>query len=203
MKTVRKPGQRAGLTYGTVLAAARALLSDGGVDALTMRALADSLGVVPNALYNHVESKTDLLDDLLDDLLASVEAPSPEVEDPVAGLATLMASTYDLLTAHADLVPMYLARQGARGDNAVRLGEIMDALLTRAGVSDTAIDEARSVLIVHAIGFAAYTTSAPDARRPVSVQKSRQNFRRSLQWLLAGITDRTPLSLPSTPCRDV
>lgn len=199
MNEARKPGQRAGLTHAGVLAAARGLLLTYGVDALTMRALAHHLGVTPNALYSHVESKTQLLDDLLDDLLVSVEAPTPDVEDPVAGLTSLMTSTYDVLIAHPDLVPIYLARQGARGDTAVHLGEIMDILLTRAGVRATAIAEARRVLIVHTIGFAAFTTSAPDTERPVPIQEVRQNFNHSLRWLLAGITQSTAVSVPPPP----
>lgn len=197
MNTVRRPGQRAGLTPAVVLAAARDLLSNDGVDGLTMRALAHHLAISPNALYSHFDSKTQLLDGLLDDLLASVEAPSPDVEDPVAGLTTLMISTYDVLTSQPDLVPIYLARQGARGGNAIRLGQIMDVLLTRAGASGTAIAEGRRVLIVHTIGFAAFSTSAPDSERPVPVQESRRNFSRSLRWLLAGITGENAVSHPS------
>lgn len=189
MTRPRKPGERAGLTHAAVIAGARELLSRDGVDRLTMRALAHHLGISPNALYSHVESKTQLIDDLLDDVLASVEAPGPDIEDPVAGLTTLMISTYDVLMAHPDLVPLYLTRQGARGSNAIRLGEILDALLARAGVHGTVIAESRRVLIVHTLGFAAFSTSAPDSERPVPLQESRRNFSRSLRWLLAGITE--------------
>lgn len=49
---------------------------------------------------------------------------------------------YTVLTAHPNLVPLYLAHQGARGPNAVRLGEVMDALLARAEVTGTAAAEA-------------------------------------------------------------
>lgn len=188
MNTARTPGQRAGLTRAAVLAAARTLLTDGGADALTMRALARRLAVAPNALYSHVGSKTQLLDDLLDDLLASVQAPDPDALDPVAGLAALMASTYTVLTAHPNLVPAYLARQGARGPNAVRLGDLMDTLLTRTGVTGAATAQARRVLIVHTIGFAAFATSAAGTDRPIPPEESRQNFAQSLQWLLTGIT---------------
>ncbi|MBD0283747.1 MAG: helix-turn-helix transcriptional regulator, partial [Thermoleophilaceae bacterium] len=61
MNGARAPGQRAGLSRDRVLAAAHELLADGGLDALTMRALAERLGVRPNALYSHVASKTELI----------------------------------------------------------------------------------------------------------------------------------------------
>jgi TetR/AcrR family tetracycline transcriptional repressor len=178
-----------------VLRAARELLAEGGIDALSMRALAGRLQVAPNAIYSHVESKTGLLDELLDDTLADVQAPPATARDPVAAIARLMTSTYDVLVSRPDLVALYLSRQGARGPNAIRLGERMDALLVRAGVSGTATAEARRVLIVHTIGFAAFTTGAaidPDPARPISATESRRSFERGLRWLLAGIVDAPP-----------
>ncbi len=186
-----------------MLAAAHELLAEGGTPALSMRALANRLGVAPNALYSHVQSKTALLDELLDDLLALVATPSPDTADPTAGLTELMTSTYDVLTAHPDLVPLYLSRQGARGSNAVRLGQVMDTLLARAGVSGGPRGtHARRVLIVHAIGSAAFTT-APTASDdpPLSAAEARRSYSQGLRWLLDGIT-RTSGSTQPTPASD-
>ena len=103
-----------------MLDAAHEVLAAQGPTALTMRAVARRLQVAPNALYSHVDSKTALLDDLLDDLLADVTAPDPAAPDPSAAVTQMMESTYDVLTAHPELVPLFLSRQGARGPNAVR-----------------------------------------------------------------------------------
>ncbi len=189
MAPERNPGQRAGLTRSAVLAAARELLAESGVESLTMRALARRLGVAPNALYSHVESRTALLDDLLDDLLAAVAAPDPDSADPRGGLVELMSSTYTVLTGHPDLVSLYLARQGARGPHAVRLGQVVDALLTRAGVRAADVAEARRVLTIHAIGSAAFAASAStqqDTAPPLSAGALQLTFARSLLWLLDG-----------------
>jgi TetR/AcrR family transcriptional regulator, tetracycline repressor protein len=182
-----------------VLAAARALLADRGLEGLTMRALAERLGVRANALYSHVDGKTALLDDLLDDVLAEVEAPGGDAPDPTRGLHTIMASTHEVLLAHPDLVPAYLARQGARGPNAQRLGDVMLALLERAGVSGPRAIEARRALIVYTIGFAAFATRPlfePGGADDVN-PANRESFERGLQWLLAGITARS--SRPPAP----
>ena len=200
MSTTRSPGQRAGLTYAAVLAAARELLSEGGLPALSMRSLAHRLGVAPNALYSHVGSKTALLDDLLDDLLALVAAPNPDDGEPTAGLAELMTSTYDVLTAHPDMVPLYLSRQGARGSNAVRLGQVTDALLTRAGATGPRGTEARRVLIVFAIGSAAFTTApTPHSDQPLSAAEARRSYVQGLRWLLNGITNTRDSAQPIPP----
>lgn len=174
-----------------MLAAARDLLAQRGLAALTMRTLAKRLRVSPNALYSHVASKNALLDDLLDALLAEVREPPPDLEEPGSGLHALMASTYAVLLTHPDLVPLYLARRGARGPNAQRLGDVMLALLARAGVTGDDALEARRVLIVYTIGFAAFVTSPPlepSGHAAPSAADLVENFHAGLRWLLAGIT---------------
>jgi AcrR family transcriptional regulator len=149
-----------------------------------MRALAARLGVSPNALYSHVANKDALVDDVLDDVLAEVEVPGPDEADPARGLHVLMVSTYDVLLAHPELVPLYLARQGARGPNARRLGHVMLALLARAEVTGDRAQEALRVLIVYAIGFAAFATRAEPG---ASGSELERNFHAGLRWLLVGI----------------
>jgi TetR/AcrR family transcriptional regulator, tetracycline repressor protein len=174
----RTPGQRAGLTHERVLAAARELLAEAGVNGLSMRSLARRLQVSPNALYSHVENKLALIDEVLDDLLAEVEVP-PAGAEPAAGLHQLMASTYRTLIAHPDLVSVYLMRQGARGANAERLGDVVTGLLARAGVTGAPAREALRVLIVYTIGFAAFS--------PRDDRELTDSFDNGLRWLLAGI----------------
>jgi len=190
MTTSRTPGQRAGLTRARVLAAAHEVLGELGLSALTMRALAQRLEVAPNALYSHVPSKAALIDEILDDVLVAVRAPTSEVEQPDVGLHTVMASTYEVLLAHRDLVPVYLARQGARGPNAQRLGDVMLGLLARAGVSTEESRPALSVLIVYTIGFAAFATHQPIGAGG-DPEQMRASFDSGLRWLLAGILATT------------
>lgn len=183
----RSTGQRAGLTRDAVLAAADALVAEGGLDALTMRALADRLGVRPNALYSHVSSKAALVEALLDDVLADVHVSAGKPWR--AGLHELMTASYAALLAHPALVPLFLGR-GSRGANARRLGDEVAGLLARGGITGPAAREALRVLVVYAIGFAAYVVEPgfedagdPDARRA----ELEANFARGLGWLLAGI----------------
>src|ERR1700742_95248 len=100
-----------------------------------MRAVATRLGVAPNALYSHVDGREGLLDAVLDDLLGALELP-PTDTDPAAGLTVLMPASHELLLAHPGLLPHFVARQGARGPNAQRLGEAMRGLVNRAAGAD-------------------------------------------------------------------
>lgn len=182
----RTPGQRAGLGREQVLAAARDLLAERGLAALTMRGLAARLGVAPNAIYSHVADKTELIDLVLDDVLGAVPLPAERAvrSDPLGAVRAVMLASYDVLLARADLMPHFLARQGARGEHAQRLGVVTLDALDRAGVTGPEGREALRVLIVNTIGFAAF--SAEGGLLPVA--EVRANYERALDWLLAGIT---------------
>ncbi|MEW2413294.1 TetR/AcrR family transcriptional regulator C-terminal domain-containing protein [Streptomyces sp. NPDC046866] len=69
-------GRRTPLSRDRVLRAAVAFADRSGIDALSMRSLAQELGVVPMALYKHVANKEELLDGMLDAVLAEI-GPTP------------------------------------------------------------------------------------------------------------------------------
>ena len=68
---------RAPLNRERVLREAVALADEAGIEALSMRALAQRLGVVPMALYKHVAHKEELLDGMVDVVLGEIEPPGP------------------------------------------------------------------------------------------------------------------------------
>lgn len=195
MSAPRAPGQRAGLTHERVLRGARELVAERGAGGLTMRALAQRLGVVPNTLYSHVSSKTGLVDDLLDAALSEVAPPARAGESPADRMHDLMSSTYRVLLVHADLLPLFLARRGSRGRNAQRLGDQMLDLLADAGLTGTRADEALHVLIVYTIGSAAFAARSPlstGTEPAADTDRHRSDFSQGLRWLLAGVTSAGP-----------
>lgn len=70
-----KAQRRAPLNRDSVLRAAVALADKEGVEALSMRKLANELGVVPMALYKHVADKEDLLVGMVDVVIATYDPP--------------------------------------------------------------------------------------------------------------------------------
>ncbi|MDG6107889.1 TetR/AcrR family transcriptional regulator C-terminal domain-containing protein [Dactylosporangium aurantiacum] len=68
--------RRAPLTRDLVLRAAVELADGTGIDALSMRKLAQALGVVPMALYKHVTNKEELLDGMLDVVVGEIDPPA-------------------------------------------------------------------------------------------------------------------------------
>ncbi|BCW72814.1 TetR/AcrR family transcriptional regulator C-terminal domain-containing protein [Arthrobacter sp. NicSoilB8] len=67
--------RRIPLSRDRVLTAAVALADQVGIEALSMRRLAQELGVVPMALYKHVAGKEELLDGMVDALVSEIDPP--------------------------------------------------------------------------------------------------------------------------------
>src|SRR6185295_15105513 len=69
-------GRRGRLTRDRVLEAAVAHADAVGLEALTMRTLAEMLDVAPMALYRHVASKDDLIDAMVDIVFVEIGVPA-------------------------------------------------------------------------------------------------------------------------------
>src|SRR3712207_9079647 len=77
--TAARRGRRPGLTVDRVVATAIVLADAEGLDAVTMRRVAQELGVVPMTLYTYVPDKAALLDLMLDRLYLDMpRAPRPD-----------------------------------------------------------------------------------------------------------------------------
>ncbi len=68
------------LNKDRVLRAAVALADRNGVEAASMRKIAQELGVVPMALYRHVASKDQLLDGMIDVVVGEIDPPDPDLD---------------------------------------------------------------------------------------------------------------------------
>ena len=68
-----RASRRAPLSREVVLRSAVALADQAGIDAVSMRRLAQELGVVPMALYKHVANKEALLDGMLDVVVDKID----------------------------------------------------------------------------------------------------------------------------------
>ncbi len=101
-RAVRQP-----LSRDRVLRAAVALADEQGLDAVTMRRLGEQLGVEAMSLYNHVQSKRDLLDGMIDELIGEVDATAAVTEDDVAAdhdwrdrMRRLSMAAHEVMLAH-------------------------------------------------------------------------------------------------------
>src|SRR6266567_5549201 len=89
-----------GLTRDRLVGAALELINEAGLDALSMRALADRLEVKAASLYWHVRDRRELLELLAESILDNVPATSgaswrPAVLNAAGALRTARASQQD------------------------------------------------------------------------------------------------------------
>ncbi len=89
------PPLREPLTQQRVVERAIEIADSDGLDAVSMRALGDALGVVPMALYKHVANKDQLLDLMVDVIVLEMrlEHPSSAAWKPAARERLLYART--------------------------------------------------------------------------------------------------------------
>jgi AcrR family transcriptional regulator len=142
---------RTPLSSARVLQAAVALADEAGLEAFSMRALAQELGVVPMALYKHVANKDKLLDGMVDTVFGEIELPSENV-DWRSAMRQRAISTREALQRHSWAIGMMESRKpgpaNLRNHNAV-----MGCLRT-AGFSFELAIHAYSLQDAYIYGFA-------------------------------------------------
>src|SRR6202035_4996302 len=149
--TKPKIATRTPLSRARVLQAAVALADEAGLDAFSMRALAQELGVVPMALYKHVANKDELLDGMVDIVFSEIELP-PEDLDWRSAMRRRAISTREALMRHSWAIGMMESRHpgpaNLRNHNAVM------GCLRKAGFSFKLAIHAYSVQDAYIYGFA-------------------------------------------------
>ncbi|MFE2377571.1 TetR/AcrR family transcriptional regulator C-terminal domain-containing protein [Streptomyces sp. NPDC059398] len=137
-------GRPARLTRAATVESALELLDEVGIDALTMRRLADRLGVQAGALYRHFATKQDLLTAMADQILGTVTAPGPD-EVWSAQLLHLARSMRQALLARRDGARVYGGTHSS-GPHTLALAEATVSALRTAGFDDA--DAARALFTV-------------------------------------------------------
>jgi AcrR family transcriptional regulator len=149
--TKQKIATRKPLSSARVLQAAVALADEAGLEAFSMRGLAQELGVVPMALYKHVANKEELLDRMVDIVFSEIELPSGDV-DWRSAMRRRAISTREALKRHSWAIGMMESRHpgpaNLRNHNAV-----MGCLRT-AGFTFKMAVHAYSVQDAYIYGFA-------------------------------------------------
>jgi AcrR family transcriptional regulator len=149
--TKPKIANRKPLSSARVLRAAVALADEAGLEAFSMRGLAQELGVVPMALYKHVANKEELLDGMVDIVFSEIELPSEDL-DWRSAMRLRAISTREALRRHSWAIGMMESRHpgpaNLRNHNAV-----MGCLRT-AGFSFKMAIHAYSIQDAYIYGFA-------------------------------------------------
>lgn len=138
------------VTRERILAAALALVDEEGLAGVTMRRLAERLGVQAASLYNHVRSKEAILDAVADAVMERVDTTGFQTLPWRAALERWAWSYYEALVAHPNLVP-HLAVAFGRLPTAIERAAQVYAGLRRAGWTPS-----RATRVAAAIRYAVY-----------------------------------------------
>lgn len=147
------------LSRDRVIAGAIALADDAGLEALTIRRLAEALGVKPMTIYHHVPSKDEIVDGMVEAVFSEIDLP-PEGIDWKAAIRARCVSARQALRRHPWAAPLMESRTSPGPAN-LRHHEAVLACLRRGGLSLPMTAHAYAILDSFVYGFAFEEATLP------------------------------------------
>jgi AcrR family transcriptional regulator len=158
-RTTTKGRARAPLSRQRALASAVALADVKGIGALTMRSLAQELGVEAMSLYHHVANKSDILDGMVDLVFGEVDLPD-EATDWRTAIRQRTMSVRAALTRHRWAVGLMESRTSP-GPATLRHHDAVIGCFRRGGFSVALTAHAYSVIDSYVYGFVLQEVNLP------------------------------------------
>ena len=175
-RTDEPDGDKPRLSKLTVTENALKLADADGLDMLTIRKLADHLGVTPMALYWHFRSKEDLLEGVAEQVWGELDVNVDPDAPWWAQLQGLLESLVEVLRAHSAAAQLLLEHE-KRNEAALRATEVTLDILRRAGFDPQhASAIARSALwtgITLVMGEPGYKPELPPEEREEMQRRNR------------------------------
>ena len=157
----RRPGRPARLSREAVLQAAVRIADDGGLDALTMQRVAESVEAEAMSLYRHVRNKDDLLDGIVDLVYAEMELPKAG-SDWRSAMRDRAISVREVLRRHPWAISLMESRSSPGPAN-LRHHDAVSGALLGAGFSSVETTHAYNLLDSYIYGFVLQETTLPFA----------------------------------------
>jgi AcrR family transcriptional regulator len=165
--------RREPITQEAIVDAAIRVLDAEGLDALSMRRIAEELDTGPASLYWHVGSKDGLLDLIFDRVIGEQHVPDPDPEHWQDQLKQVARTQRATILRHKDVVRISLGRL-PMGPNALRYSERVLAILRAGGVPDRLAVLGHQLLIAAINGFTLDETVEFDAGRADPLDEEMQ-----------------------------
>ncbi|MEK7425834.1 MAG: TetR/AcrR family transcriptional regulator [Actinomycetota bacterium] len=180
----RPPGTRL-LSLGQVVDAALALLDEHGPAGLSMRRIADLLGVHNNAIYTYVADRAALEAAIVERLL--VDADPALLAGPPRiwrrRLTRYASSLRAVLRSHPGAMSFFMTAPMV-GDVALDVGEATMRCFLDAGLDSEDASRASYLASLYVLGFMAFDIAETDAIPPLPTDDERMLRRRAMLGLL-------------------
>jgi AcrR family transcriptional regulator len=150
------------ISRDAIVAAAIRLLDAEGLNALSMRRIADELGTGAASLYWHVGSKDGLLDLVFDQMIGELEVPEPVPGQWREQLKDVARAQRAVTLRHPSVVRISVGRI-PMGPNALRYSERVLAILRAGGLPPRLAVQGSHLLISTVNGFTLDETGMGDA----------------------------------------
>ncbi|MDF5758038.1 TetR/AcrR family transcriptional regulator [Spongiactinospora sp. TRM90649] len=146
-------GPKPKLTAPRIAEAAVAVADAEGLAAVSMRRLAEQLGVTAMSLYTYVPGKAELIDLMLDTVYGEVDMPDPPPADWRARIEHLARENRDLYLRHPWLLQVAVSRPPL-GPNLIAKYDYELRALEGTGLSDVEMDLVLSMITDYVHGAA-------------------------------------------------
>jgi len=143
---------QAKLSKERILLQALTLADSGGIEALSMRKLADALGVKAMSLYNHFANKDEIIDGLVELVIAEIEVPELAADEWKAAMLVRANSAHQTLLAHPWATQTIVSRMNI-GPNILAYIDTTLGCLRKAGFSIDMADHIWNAMDNHIYGF--------------------------------------------------
>lgn len=164
-QTAPRKGPSRSVTVEQVVDAALRVADDGGLAAVTTRAVADAVGISPMSVYTYVPGKPELLDLMVDALYARMKRPAWDGGSWRERLVVLAEANRALLLAHPWLTEIAALSRPPLGPGVMAKYEHELSAFDGTGLSDVDVDAALTYLL----GFVqSHCRSVHDAERAVT-----------------------------------
>ncbi len=154
-----RSGRRARLTPERVLDGAMQLADEIGIDAFTIRKLADALDVKPMTIYHHLPNKEAIIDGMVDRVFAEIDLPPADL-DWKAAIRHRTASAREALARHPWATPLMDSRTSP-GPATLTHHDAVLGCLRSAGFSWELTGHALALVDAFLYGFALQEANLP------------------------------------------
>nr|WP_295905891.1 TetR/AcrR family transcriptional regulator [uncultured Bdellovibrio sp.] len=187
MKKRGRPKGKTLLTIEDICSASLKILDESGSKGLSMRTLADALGVTPMALYNHVEDRVSLLRALSDYVYRDVSQKFKQsTGSPRKRTEFLLINYYAAVLKHPNLSLSIFEAPDAFSIEAARITNYLEALLKDAGLSLAKRKLWLEILVdfTHGSSIATATHQTKKKSDRAFIQSQSQRYEKALAELL-------------------
>jgi AcrR family transcriptional regulator len=178
---------RPALSRAAIVAAALAIADRDGLDAVSMRRVAEELDTGASALYVYIENREDLLGAMFDHAMAPVAEVAPPAGDWRQRLTWLLLTSITTASGHGGLARIALTAVPAGPNARVVTSRVRD-LLAEGGISGATIPAALDLLGL-------FVTAAALDRVPATTttpELHRQRLRWEIDVILNGLAMTGP-----------